>query len=155
MKIHHFAVLALGGFFFAGCTSGAGTPTPSPETMQIETGTVSSPQMSSQTIQLEEQNDLGQTGQAVITEDADGNAVVTLTMTGGEFPDPQPAHIHDGSCPNPGAVKYPLTNVVDGASVTTLDVSYDDLVNSTEKLAVNVHKSAKEASVYTACGNVN
>ncbi|HEX7018283.1 MAG TPA: hypothetical protein VF209_05255 [Patescibacteria group bacterium] len=107
------------------------------------------------TIVLSEQNELGQSGTAVINSDADGKTVVTLTMTGGEFPLPQPAHVHDGSCPNPGAVKYPLTNVVDGSSVTTLDVMYDDFVSMSDKMAINVHKSAAEASVYTACGDVN
>lgn len=106
------------------------------------------------TVPLAEQSDLGQSGVATFTENADGKLVVTLTMSGGTFPDPQPAHIHVGSCPNPGAVKYPLTNVVDGMSETILDTTWEALEESGEKLAVNVHKSAAESKVYTACGDL-
>lgn len=64
----------------------------------------------------------------------------------------QPGHIHDGSCPGVGAVKFPLTNAVDGKSKTTVDVSLDDLLMGT--YAVNLHKSTAEVGVYVACGNV-
>lgn len=107
------------------------------------------------TIMLSEQSGLGQSGKAIINSNADGKAVVTLQMTGGTFSQSQPAHVHVGSCPTPGAVKYPLTNVVNGMSETTLDVMYDDFIKTTDKMAINVHKSAAEASVYTACGDVN
>jgi hypothetical protein len=106
------------------------------------------------TVILLEQNKLGQSGTAVIAPTKDGKVQVSLTMKGGNFTSPQPAHIHVGSCPNPGAVKYPLTNVVNGKSETTLNVTMDDLLKSSDKLAVNVHKSAQESSVYTACGDV-
>lgn len=113
-----------------------------------------STQLAPALITLNTQNNLGQSGTATLTEDSNGYAVVTLAMTGGEFPEPQPAHIHIGSCPNPGAIEYPLTNVVDGQSVTVLGISLGDLLSSAEPLAINVHKSAAEASVYTACGDI-
>ncbi len=106
------------------------------------------------TVTLQEQNDLGQTGTAVLTELDDSRVQVVLNMTGGNLTQPQPAHIHVGSCPNPGAVQYPLTNVVNGKSETTLSMSMEDIMNSSDKLAINVHKSAAEASVYTACGDL-
>jgi hypothetical protein len=105
-------------------------------------------------IPLDGQNDLGQTGSATLTENADGQLVVELSLVGGEFSDPQPAHIHSGACPNPGPVVHPLTNVVNGQSATVLPVSWTELVQSGEPLAINVHKSAAEASVYTACGDL-
>jgi hypothetical protein len=127
------------------------SPMMSPDTGT--TGTMDA-MMQAKFIALNEQNDLGQSGKAELTENADGKVVVTLTMVGGTFTQPQPAHIHVGSCPTPGAVKYPLSNVVNGKSVTTLAVSMSELTNSTEKLAINVHKSAAESSVYTACGDI-
>jgi hypothetical protein len=108
----------------------------------------------SKMIPLSEQNDLGQSGTAVLTETKEGKLNVKLSMSGGKFTLPQPAHIHVGSCPNPGAVKYPLNNVVNGMSETVLDVKLDDVMKSADKLAINVHKSAAESKVYTACGDI-
>jgi hypothetical protein len=107
------------------------------------------------TVGLFEQSDMGQSGQAIITANEDGMAVVTLSMTGGGFTEPQPAHIHSGSCPEPGPVVYPLTDVMGGLSETTLSVSYDELMMAEEAMAINVHKSYDEVSVYTACGDLN
>lgn len=64
-----------------------------------------------------------------------------------------PAHIHVGSCPTPGAVKYPLNPVVNGKSKTLIDVSVGDLVKGLP-LAVNLHKSATELATSVACGNL-
>lgn len=102
------------------------------------------------------QNNSGQAGTMTITRDDAGMAVVTLSLTGGEFEMPQPAHIHTGRCPQPGGVVYPLENVTGGSSVTTLDVSYEDLITTLKanQHAVNVHKSAAESKSYTACGDL-
>ena len=83
-----------------------------------------------------------------------GSTRVTITMVGKKSDVPQPAHIHVGKCPNPGAVKYPLTNVVDGKSVSVVDVDYEELFTTMLPLAVNIHKSVEESSVYTACGDL-
>jgi hypothetical protein len=104
------------------------------------------------TVNLAGQNNLGQSGKAVFTE-LNGKTAVAVTMTGGTFPQPQPAHIHVGACPTPGAVKYPLTNLVAGLSTTTIDATLAELKASLP-LALNIHKSAAESSVYTACGDL-
>lgn len=103
---------------------------------------------------LSEQNELGQSGSATIEQTGENQVTVTLTLTGGGFAEPQPAHIHLGACPDPGSVEYPLENVVDGSSVTVLDIPFSKILASTTPLAINVHKSATEASVYTACGDI-
>ena len=64
----------------------------------------------------------------------------------------QPVHIHDGTCANLGAVKYPLTNLVDGKSATMVNVPLKDL--RTGKFAINAHKSQAEISLYVSCGNI-
>jgi len=151
MKVKYLVLMASSALFLSACTA-ATTPEPSPAAMMPDGSPLV---MMEQSIMLDEQNESGQTGTAVISEGPEGNAVVTLTMTGGSFVEPQPAHVHLGSCPTPGAVQYPLNDVVAGSSVTTLDASYEDLTQATEKMAVNVHKSAKESKVYTACGNIN
>ncbi len=64
----------------------------------------------------------------------------------------QPAHIHDGACPAPGAVKYPLTNIVDGKSKTVVDAPLTDLLKGT--FVINAHLSAAEVGKYIACGAI-
>ncbi len=92
-----------------------------------------------------------QSGTAMI-EEKDGSVVVTLSVSpAGKVS--QPAHIHMGACPTPGEVAYPLTDVVDGKSVTTLSVTMAALKEQMP-LAINVHKSADEPKVYTACGDL-
>lgn len=160
MKLHHLALVGVSAVALVACTPGMkkeSAPTPvTPEVQNMPAGVDTQSVVSlDRTIELMGQNNLGQSGEAVISQDENGMAVVTLMLSGGEFTTPQPAHIHVGSCPNPGAVKYPLTNVVGGNSVTKLNVGFNDLMNSGEKMAINVHKSAAESSVYTACGDVN
>ena len=126
-------------------------PSPSevPSTTPIPTG---STQGKTQ-IQLSELHNSGQSGTATLSEE-NGKVVVKLQLSGGNFTEPQPAHIHIGSCPNPGTVLYPLSTVVNGTSTTTLNVSIDQLLAKGDALAINVHKSAAEIQNYTACGNL-
>jgi len=66
---------------------------------------------------------------------------------------PRPMHIHLGTCATIGAVKYPLTALVNGRSETLLNVSLPDLLKDLP-LALNVHKSSAEVGVYIACGDL-
>lgn len=96
-------------------------------------------------------NESGETGTATLSE-VEGKVTVTVAMSG--YPDdgvPQPAHIHVGECPEVGEVAYPLTPLENGESITELDVTLDQIKGELP-LAINVHKSADEADVYTACG---
>lgn len=78
---------------------------------------------------------------------------VVITMVGGSAGGKHPAHIHVGACPMPGAVKYPLSPVVNGTSVTMVDASIEQLWGMLP-LAINVHKSATEAKIYLACADI-
>lgn len=153
------AYLVLVGVLFAGCTSSQPASTTEPATnvqdnsMQRVNETAPTTESSTaMTINLDEQSSSGQSGTAVL-EEQNGKLVVTLTLSGTPLTVAQPAHIHVGSCPTPGAVKFPLTDVLDGTSVTTLDTTLGEL-KTMGPLAINVHKSASESKVYTSCGNV-
>jgi hypothetical protein len=146
-------IVLIGGYYMMNKPTTTAMPSPTPAPAMVQpSGSMQA--MRPVTIELDQQSDLGQSGTATVSENAEGKLVVSLTLAGGTFTAPQPAHIHFGACPKPGDVKYPLTNVVSGQSVTTLDVSWADLVKAGETLAINVHKSGAESKIYTACGNI-
>ena len=78
--------------------------------------------------------------------------LVTITLTGEPSTANEPSHIHSGACPSPGAVKWPLSNVVHGSSTTTLDVPFSEV--NLSGFAVNIHQSPSHLGVYKACGNI-
>jgi hypothetical protein len=103
-------------------------------------------------VKLGAQNKSGESGTAKLTPAGD-KTKVEVSLKGAPKGVSQPAHIHEGSCakldPKP---KYALQNVVDGKSTTEVPVSIADLQKG--NLAINVHKSAEEAKVYVACGDI-
>lgn len=148
-------IVLVGGYYIMSKPTTTPMPSPTPtSTSAVVQPSGAKTAMRPVTIELDQQSDLGQSGTATLSENAEGKLVVTLALAGGTFTAPQPAHIHFGACPMPGDVKYPLTNVVSGQSVTTLAVSWADLVKAGEMLAINVHKSGAESKIYTACGNI-
>ncbi len=104
------------------------------------------------TVNLDTQNRSGESG-TVTLQEVDNKVVVTLSLTGFPKNISQPAHIHVGSCPNPGAIKYPLTSVVNGKSVTTIDTTLSAL-KAMSPLAINVHKSLSQSNIYYSCGDL-
>lgn len=104
------------------------------------------------TVALAAQNNSDESGTAVLTE-VDGHVQVMMKVDGEPAGAKQPAHIHTGACPTPGAVVYPLNNVVGGNSTTVLDVSMETLLAQLP-LAINIHKSATELKSYMSCGDI-
>ncbi|TVR75445.1 MAG: hypothetical protein EA415_03855 [Sphaerobacteraceae bacterium] len=101
------------------------------------------------TIDMQEVDDSGQSGTANITSDGD-QVVVSIEIEPGPDGEPQPAHIHEGTCQDLGDVAYPLEDVVDGVSESTADVSIADIIAS--DYAIAVHLSEDEMEVIVACG---
>ncbi len=101
------------------------------------------------------QNSSGETGKVTLSDSAGKIVTVNLALTGTPSGVAQPAHIHKGTCatldPKP---LYPLTNAVDGKSQTTLDNKTIAELKNEGPLAVNVHKSAQQSSVYVACADI-
>jgi uncharacterized lipoprotein YajG len=103
-------------------------------------------------VPLVTQNDSGQDGEATLSE-VDSDTTRVVLEVGNPPGDPQPAHIHRGSCQNlDPEPAYGLENVVNGKSTSEVSVAMEDLVG--QGFAVNVHKSADEAQVYVACGDI-
>lgn len=103
-------------------------------------------------VELEEQNGSGQSGTATLSALGEGKTRVTIQLSN-PGADPQPAHIHPGTCdeldPTPA---FPLDNVAGGMSDTEVDVALDEL--QANAFAINVHKSEAEVETYVSCGNV-
>lgn len=108
--------------------------------------------MPPRTVTLSEQSKSGMTGTVTFQDEVDKTRV-TVNMTGKGITGPLPNHIHIGSCPNPGAVKYALNDIKNGKSETVIDVKMANLFGP-DPMAVNVHKSIEEATIYTACGDL-
>lgn len=101
---------------------------------------------------LNEQNGSGETGEAELISMGTTTKVI-VNLVGKPSEVSQPSHIHLGTCATIGAVKYPLSNIEKGASQTILAVTLQQLI-AEAPLALNVHKSATEIGIYTACGNI-
>ena len=103
-------------------------------------------------VQLIELDDSGQTGTATLRTNSDDTTGVTLRVTA--WPrDPQPVHIHEGTCDNLGGIAYRLKDVNFGDSETPkVKVKLDDL--QTGNFAINLHDSLGRVDEYTACGNI-
>ena len=144
-------ILVLVGVWYFVFNKPSQPATPPTTTIQEQTASPSAV-MTDITVTLSEQNKSGEVGTATLSE-VDGKVKVTLNLTGAPADVTQPAHIHVGACPDVGAVKYPLTSPVNGVSETMLDVTLAQL-KSELPLGINVHKSAKEASVYVSCGDL-
>jgi hypothetical protein len=105
------------------------------------------------TVKLSQQNKSGESGTAKLTPMGD-KTKVEISLKGAPKGVSQPAHIHEGACPNPDPKpKYPLSNVMDGKSTSEVPVDIKTL--RAGNLAINVHKSEQEAKVYVACGNIS
>ena len=104
------------------------------------------------TVTMAPQNNSNESGTATLTQvGKDVQVVVDLTNAPAEA---QPAHIHPGTCAKLApAPKYPLSNVVNGKSTTTLkNVTLTELTSG--QFAVNVHKSANDLATYVSCGDI-
>jgi hypothetical protein len=104
------------------------------------------------TVDLIQINKSRQDGIATITQEGNKTRVI-IEMVSGKKGTAQPAHVHYGVCPKPGEVKYALSDVVEGKSDTLLDAPMEQIVAS-GSMAINVHKSIDEISIYVSCGDI-
>ncbi len=122
-------------------------PSKSPSPPQSVSGTPAQ-QTGDVTIQLQGQNGFNQSG-TVTFKSISSNTVRVDVNVASLGTAAQPAHIHLGTCANPGAVKHALTDVAQGKSRTIINASLIDILSG--NLILNIHKSAAEAGAYTSC----
>lgn len=112
-------------------------------------GACGAPEPSPTRLTLQTLSDSGVTGSVTLSAIGTARTLVSVEVDPAGHPD-MPAHIHPGTCdelvPQP---RYPLTNVVDGSSVTEVSASLEELLAG--DVALNLHASNAEMEVYTAC----
>lgn len=98
-------------------------------------------------------NGSGENGKATLV-DTPAGLQVSIVLTGAPKDTPQPTHIHVGTCGKINAApEYPLSNTVDGKSVSIVKgVHLDTLMGAS--YAINVHKSTTDLATYVSCGNI-
>lgn len=110
------------------------------------------PAAPARTIVLGTLSNSGVTGSVMLTDVGQGKTQVDVRVEPAGNVD-MPAHIHPGSCvdlvPQP---RYPLSNVVNGASRTVVPASLSDLMAG--DLAINLHRSNDDLATYTACADL-
>src|SRR6185436_1648394 len=89
------------------------------------------------------------TGTATLT--AMGNQTQVVLRVAGTNPE-MLAHIHADACPGVGAVIFPLTNPVNGASTTVIDAPLSTVL--AQGRSINLHKSPADSGIYVGCGNL-
>ncbi|HEY7331936.1 MAG TPA: hypothetical protein VH859_03165 [Candidatus Limnocylindria bacterium] len=112
-------------------------------------GACGSPEPSPTRLTLRTLSDSGVTGSVTLSAIGSARTLVSVEVDPAGHPD-MPAHIHPGTCdelvPQP---RYPLTNVVDGRSVTEVSAPLQELLAG--DVALNLHASNAEMEIYTAC----
>ncbi len=104
-------------------------------------------------INMAQQRNSNENGTASV-KDVPGGVLVKISLQNEPKGASQPAHIHQGTCAtlNPAPWK-PLSNVVNGTSVTTVKgIKVADLKKA--HYAINVHLSAANIPHYVSCGDL-
>lgn len=97
-----------------------------------------------------ELNDSGVSGVATLYADGDQTIVDITVEDAGPI---HPAHIHAGTCDDLTATpEYTLENVVDGSSISIVDVSLDDLLAS--DFSIDLHLSPDELGTMIVCAPI-
>ncbi len=116
------------------------------------------------TVALGELNGSGKAGVATLTTGDMGTEVTVIALedaTAAGMIDhdaevAHPSHIHNGACPAPGDVVFPLTDFTASgsaeSSMTDLDTTIADIVAAEH--AIVVHASGDDMGTYIACGDI-
>ncbi len=153
MKTPRIVLAAIGLLAIAGCSSSQSTQTASvaPTAKPAALAVKASP-AKPVVVTLNAENGSKESGTATLTQ-MGANLQVKIALKNAPKT-AQPAHIHPGTCAKLNPVpKYPLANVVGGASTTLLKNVALSAVSG-GKFAVNVHKSASDLKDYVSCGNI-
>lgn len=144
-------ILLLASVALAGCLpqtkpAGGGEPQAEEETQpQGAEGGVET------TLPLQAVEESGEEG-TVILQEKDGYVTVKVSVA-----DPgaiRPIQISNGTCATPEDLKYPLNDIIQGVSETTLGLPMSEFLGQ-GPMVLNVYKSPDESTVRTACADLS
>jgi len=102
-------------------------------------------------LELREQNGSGQSGTATLEPAGEGSTTVVVELSTPPR-EPQPSHVHSGTCDKIGPVVAPLESVVDGHAESTVPLSLEELQRG--DLLVHAHLSEAQPDVSVACAPI-
>lgn len=104
-------------------------------------------------------SDPGISGQAVFSERASGETLITVSLTGTADGSDHPSHVHMNSAAEGGGIVLDLSNVADGTAKTHVaalndgtPITYDELLDLDGY--INVHNSSSDLGTLVAQGDI-
>ncbi|MDP9352398.1 MAG: hypothetical protein M3P51_12770 [Chloroflexota bacterium] len=108
----------------------------------------------STTVRLDAQNKSGINGTATLTDNGNGTTTISIKLRNTKANSMHPGHLHEGTCKGTiPTIRYPLEDVVDGKSETTVKAPLGRLLS--EELYINLHPSHEKLFPVITCGGLN
>ncbi|MBI3385410.1 hypothetical protein HY030_04420 [Candidatus Gottesmanbacteria bacterium] len=104
------------------------------------------------TIELKQVNDSKEIGKSMLKNLGDKTEII-IDLLNFQLDRPQPARIHEGTCPVPGFPKFNLSDVVNGYSISTISASLEEILNL-RPLSIYIVKMASTPREYVSCGDL-
>lgn len=132
---------------------GKGANPPSPQkSPSVKNSTQNTDSAKEFAVYLKPMGNSKQTGSASLI-DKNGKVIIGISTTGEPKNVVQMANIYSGTCESLANVKYPLNNIVNGSSQTTLETTLLNLQNSGQ-LAININKTQGDNKSSVSCANL-
>lgn len=104
------------------------------------------------TFPLRELNDSGVSGTVMLTEQGSAT-LVAISLDGDAITGDHVAHLHSGTCEDPGDYTFTLNPVdADGTSETAVNLTIDELTSG--NYMINIHPSEENWDAWMVCGEL-
>ena len=142
-------IIIVGILIFFGKGANPPSPQKSPQPKNLTQNTETAKEFA---IYLKPMNNSKQTGSASLIE-KNGKITIGISTTGEPKNVVQYASIHVDTCEILGNIKFPLTNIINGSSQTTLETTIINLQNL-GPLALNINRTQGNDKDSVSCANL-
>lgn len=130
------------------------TPTPSDQADQGQGGTGPAPDRVPVFVTMNSVNASGEYGVSAVIADDNDLAVVSFNLQGFPVGVYQNAYIVKGTCDGLGEIMFSLIPLINGSSISALDVDFLDVAQSQNRLAIVVYGPQDQSQIQYACGQL-